>query len=130
MRIRVGFASRDGRQVDECLLSSSPWWIYDIGEEIELVEERKECGGCERGCRQCTEEILQELHDCDLLFACGCESKIASFLLAQGKRIVETSGTVEQTLRQVQRITAQNMSLDYYNRVQNLSQEYRVSAQA
>ncbi len=124
MHIRVGFASRDGQCVDECLLASAAWWIYDIGEDTTLVDHRKGNGNCEMECGRCSEMILQELKDCDLLFACGCESKMAAFLLANGKQIVETRCSIEETLHRIQQNNAQNISLDYYRRIQSLSPEY------
>ncbi len=130
MRIRVGFASKDGRKVDECLLASTTWWIYDIDNTVEMVEERQDLGDCTLGCWMCRDEMLSMLGDCDLLFACGCETKVSAFLLASGKQIIQTHASVSEMVAQVYRMNQQKVSLDYYRKVGNLWQEYKPYARA
>ncbi len=130
MSVRVGFASKDGRRVDECLLASSEWWIYDIGETVYLADRRSEKISCADGCDRCQKALLQQLRDCDLLFACDCEAQTASLLFAEGKQVVVTKAGIDEMLRRVQRHSQQKVSLDYYRKVQSIVRDYAESVSA
>ena len=124
MNIRVGFASRDGKQIDQCLRNASNWWIYDIGETVTFVENRKwadkSCGEDSRH----PDDLLRKLWDCDLVIASEGREDFSRVFLEVGKQFVETHAAVRETVEQIFSRNRQKISLDYYRKIQSLGLEY------
>ncbi len=124
MSIRVGFASGDGRHIDQRLLCGSDWWIYDVGDTVRFVEKRILHSACDVKCTECGDRSTGGLKDCDLLFMRGVDRNEADEVLSGSTRIILTQATVKDLLEQVASRNRQKISIDYYRRVQELSQAY------
>lgn len=124
MDIRVGFASRDGRQIDQCLRDASSWWIYDIGDTVQFVENRKWGDECDEKYARRPNDLLRKLWDCDLVVASSCREEFFLALRKMGKQFIETHAAVRETVDQIFSRNRQKISLDYYRKIREIGQEY------
>ncbi len=113
--MRVGFASDNGTAVNECLLTNTTWWIYEIGETAKLVDKRF-CT-CSRNCRETCPFLSQSLKDCDLLFVQSTNSENYVQMASRGIQILNTSLPIEKILPRLVRCVSQKVSMDYFKRV-------------
>lgn len=113
--MRVGFASDNGTMVNECLLSETTWWIYDIDARAELVDKRAySCGG---NCEACGRAFLTEFQDCDLLFVRHATSGNYLQLVAKGIQLLEASSSIKELLPYLTRCAGQHRPQSYYKRI-------------
>ncbi|MEE1228791.1 MAG: NifB/NifX family molybdenum-iron cluster-binding protein [Lachnospiraceae bacterium] len=118
MSIRVGFASRDGHKVDECFLSSSDWWIYDIDkEDVRFVGIRNNKSPCDDQCYTCLSQIRDELDDCDLVFVGDINDNAMATARSIGFHLLKSPSTVKSILGRLAMAVNRNLSRDYYYRV-------------
>lgn len=101
MAIRAGFASIDGAFVDQHFGSARYWQIYDIDQEGVFVETRKTAARCAGHCEGGFDHILEVLEDCDALFVSRIGESAAAVMIAQGKRVFEAAGPVEEIIDQL-----------------------------
>ena len=104
MGYRIAFASA-GEYVDEHFGSARYFQVYDLADSgnHEHVETRrteaKYRGDCEGG----FDHILQILNDCDAVFINKIGQSAAAFMIAQGKRVFEASGRLEDIIAQLKK---------------------------
>ncbi len=98
MAYRVGFASINGACVDQQFGSARYWQIYDIDGSGEFVETRKTAAKCAGHCEGGFGHLLEVLRDCDALFVSRIGESAAAFMIANGKRVFEAQGSVEDII--------------------------------
>lgn len=113
--MRVGFASDNGTAVNECLLSNTTWWIYDIGDQADLVDKRT-CM-CSGSCRETCPFLSHSLKDCDLLFVQSTNPESYVQMASRGIQVLETTLPVESLLPRLIRCVAQKVSRNYFKRL-------------
>lgn len=101
MSHRVGFASIDGACVDQHFGSARYWQIYDIDTEDTFVETRKTAAKCAGHCEGGFDHLLEALHDCDALFVSRIGESAAAYMIAQGKRVFEAQGPLEDIISEL-----------------------------
>lgn len=127
MSIRVGFASGDGRRIDQDLLCAKDWWIYDIGDTIRYVERRELGCACDEKYTQNEARRAGALRDCSLLFVREGDEGVEN-RLPGGTQVIRTHARVKDLAREIQSKNRQKISLDYYRKVQELWRSYRTKA--
>lgn len=113
--MRVGFASDNGTAVNEQLLSNTTWWIYEIGDQAELVD-RRSCM-CTGTCREYCPYLSQSLGDCDLLFVQGTNSESYVQMASRGIQVLPTGLSIEMLLPRLIRCVSQQVSKGYFKRL-------------
>lgn len=89
----------DGTYIDEHFGSARFFQIYDITKEgHEFVETRKSSAYCRGHCEGGFDHILEKLSDCDGIFVSRIGQTAAAFMIANGKRVFEADGPVEELL--------------------------------
>ncbi len=124
MIMRVAFSSQDGKMVNSCYQKSSKWWIYEIGEDIRFLGQRMFCNECSSDCQSCGERLMKTLGDCDLLFVQDVDLDINSCVLSHGKQVVKVNQSIADLLKLVSEFQKKQMSLEYFRRINQISQTY------
>lgn len=124
MSIRVGFASIDGRQVDQSFAGTPSWWIYDIGDDVSFVEKRSSATACVLKSTVSGKGTSRPLDDCDLLFVAGGSLSQLPHLPKSETQIIPTYTSVQSMISRIRSRVQRNYSLDYYRKVQNLGYSY------
>ena len=101
MAYRVAFASIDGYCIDQHFGSARYWQIYDINGGHTHVETRKTEAKCHGHCEGGFQHILAVVADCDAIFVSKIGEGAAAYMLAQGKRVFEAAGEVDEVIAQL-----------------------------
>lgn len=117
--MRVGFASVDGRYVNEHFGHSKYWEIYDISEneadvkagaEHSCAEEKNEDNipgvtyigtrmvrsGCNCHDPKLFDDMLVTLGDCDILIVSRIGQEAAEYVISKGMRVFEAAGGIKE----------------------------------
>ncbi|MDR1210014.1 MAG: diguanylate cyclase [Clostridiales bacterium] len=96
--MRIAFASLDGERVDSHFGSARYWRVYD-GDT--LSETRKTDAKCMGHCEGGFGHLLAVLGDCDAVFARRIGEAAAAFMIANGKRVFEAEGAIDEIIARV-----------------------------
>ncbi len=117
--MRVGFASVDGRYVNEHFGHSKYWEIYDIseneadvkaGDKHSCAEEKNEDtipgltfigtrmvrSGCSCHDPKLFDDMLVTLGDCDILVVARIGQEAAEYVISKGMRVFEAAGGIRE----------------------------------
>lgn len=122
--MRIAIATKDGEQVNDCVLTSTRWWIYEIGQTTTVVEQRDLRDSCQNNCGMCCDHLLSVLHDCDLLLAKDIDANTTEYLLSHGKQLMRTRMPVKRIVNNVTQAFRTHHNLDYFRRLNDISRIY------
>lgn len=99
MSYRIAFAS-NGEYIDQHFASAKYYQVYDIADDgnHEHIETRKTDALCAGSCDGGFDHLLKALNDCDAVFISKIGQSAAAFMIAQGKRVFEASGKIEDIM--------------------------------
>ncbi len=124
MNMRVAFASQDGKIMNDCCLKSSRWWIYEVGEDIRFLGQRMFHDECDTFCDTCGDRLMKVLGDCDLLFVQNADANMSHCVLSYGKQVINANQSISDLLKFISEFRRKEMSLEYFRRINQVSQTY------
>ncbi|MCR4792093.1 MAG: diguanylate cyclase [Lachnospiraceae bacterium] len=106
--MRVGFASADGKYVNEHFGHSKYWEIVDIPDEdadtstvsegsadsVVMAGTRMVRSGCNCHDPKLFDDMLVTLADCDILVVARIGQEAAEYVISKGKRVFEATGEI------------------------------------